>query len=124
MGARAISHVLDVVSPNTLSSLQDGRRFNCNMAPFQASAPTAGEIEASRSCVALRPAASASVIEAIANVQGGAAPELDLRCCAGELSAVGDFATIGDACVGVIDRVRVQGEAVLGLGVARGRELG
>jgi hypothetical protein len=49
--------------------LQDGRRFNCNMAPFQASAPTAGEIEASKSCVALGPAASASVIKAIANAQ-------------------------------------------------------
>jgi hypothetical protein len=49
--------------------LRDGRRFNCNMASFQASAPTAGEVAASKSCVALGPAASASVIKAIAEAQ-------------------------------------------------------
>ncbi len=39
------------------------------MASFQASAPTAGQVEASKSCVALHPAASATVIEAIARAQ-------------------------------------------------------
>jgi hypothetical protein len=49
--------------------LQDGRRFNCNMASFQTSAPTAREVAASKSCVALLPAASATVIQAIAEAQ-------------------------------------------------------
>jgi hypothetical protein len=49
--------------------LADGRRFNCNMAFVQGSAPTAGEVEASKSCVALLPAVSASVIKAIAKAQ-------------------------------------------------------
>ncbi len=49
--------------------LRDGRRFNCNMASFQASAPTEGEVAASKSCVALGPAASATVIKAIAEAQ-------------------------------------------------------
>jgi hypothetical protein len=49
--------------------LADGRRFNCNMASFQASAPTAGQVEASKSCVALRLAASAAVIQAVAKAQ-------------------------------------------------------
>src|SRR5664279_3634250 len=47
-------------------ALPDGQRFNCNMTSFQPSTPTAGEVEASKSCVALGPAASASVIKAIA----------------------------------------------------------
>ncbi len=49
--------------------LKDGRRFNCNIASLKASAPTAGEVETSKSCVALGPAASASVIKAIAKAQ-------------------------------------------------------
>jgi hypothetical protein len=49
--------------------LPDGRRFSCNMASFPESAPTAGEVEASKSCVALAPAASATAIEAIAQTQ-------------------------------------------------------
>jgi hypothetical protein len=39
------------------------------MASFHASAPTAGEVEVSKSCVALLPAASASAIKAIAKAQ-------------------------------------------------------
>jgi hypothetical protein len=49
--------------------LPNGRRFECNMASFRASAPTAGEVQASKSCVALRPAASGAVIEAIAKAR-------------------------------------------------------
>ncbi|MGO8906439.1 MAG: hypothetical protein ACLQMH_12570 [Solirubrobacteraceae bacterium] len=39
------------------------------MASLKGSAPTAGEVEASKSCVALRPAASASAIKAIARAR-------------------------------------------------------
>jgi hypothetical protein len=49
--------------------LRDGQRFNCNMASLQALVPTAGEIAASKSCVALGLAASASVMKAIAEAQ-------------------------------------------------------
>jgi hypothetical protein len=69
--------------------LPGGRRFNCNMASFEASAPTVSEVEGSKSCVSLRrvsaPTASAHVVEAIARaracltshgllVKGGAVP--------------------------------------------------
>jgi hypothetical protein len=69
--------------------LPDGQRFKCNMASFEASAPTVGEVEASKSCVRLRrvsvPTASAHVVRAIAKaraclashrfyVRGGAVP--------------------------------------------------
>jgi hypothetical protein len=33
--------------------LPDGRRFNCNMASFQTSAPNTSEVEGSKACVAL-----------------------------------------------------------------------
>jgi hypothetical protein len=71
--AQSCSAAVSTASPREVRhcefELQDGRRFNCNMASFQASAPTAGEVEASKSCVALLPAASASVIKAIAKAQ-------------------------------------------------------
>jgi hypothetical protein len=49
--------------------LPNGRRFECNMASFRGSAATAGEVEASKACVAMPPAASGGVIEAIAQVR-------------------------------------------------------
>jgi hypothetical protein len=55
--------------------LPDGRRFNCKMASFEASAPTVSEVEGSKSCVSMRrvsvPTASehAHVVEAIAKAR-------------------------------------------------------
>lgn len=49
--------------------LPDGRRFNCNMASFQASAPTISRVEHSKACVNLPrvspPPASPAVVKAI-----------------------------------------------------------
>jgi hypothetical protein len=53
--------------------LPDGRRFNCNMASFQASVPTSGVVATSKSCVGLprvsAPTASARVVKAIAKAR-------------------------------------------------------
>jgi hypothetical protein len=71
--AQSCSAEVSTASPREIRhcefELKDGRRFNCNMASLKASAPTAGEVEASKSCVALGPAASASVIKAIGKAQ-------------------------------------------------------
>jgi hypothetical protein len=49
--------------------LPDGRRFSCNMASFQQSAPTVSEVKHSKACVALprvsTPTASPRVVKAI-----------------------------------------------------------
>jgi hypothetical protein len=49
--------------------LPDGRRFNCNMASFQTSAPTISEVKHSKACVALPrvspPTASPAVVKTI-----------------------------------------------------------
>ena len=53
--------------------LPGGRRFNCNMASLQTSAPTASQLESSRACLPLHPVstptASAGVISAIAKAR-------------------------------------------------------
>jgi hypothetical protein len=69
--------------------LPDGRRFSCNMASFQTSAPTISEVEHSKACVTLPrvsgPTASPAVVKAIGRsrvcliraglaVQGGPVP--------------------------------------------------
>jgi hypothetical protein len=76
------------------------------MASIRAAAPSAGEVEASKSCVALRPAASSVVIEAIAkaraclrrdgfDVKGGPVPSRGHTSAGPEGELV-----VGDALIG------------------------
>lgn len=71
--AQSCSAQTSTASPHEIRhcefELPNGRRFKCNMASFRGSAPTAGEVEASKACVAMRPAASGGVIEAIAQAR-------------------------------------------------------